>query len=200
MIKAVIFDLDGTITKPFLDFDAIRKEMGIDPKAGSVLEIIDKMPPDRRKKCLQILQEHEQRAVTESSLNDGTALLLDSLRKASIKIGILTRNTTENAKIVAKKHNLMFDAIVGRDDGPVKPDGFGVKYLCEKFSASPDQALVVGDYLHDLISAKKASVKAVLLNSHKDSEQFAEYADFTIDSLEELLKIIDDINNNFRGL
>ena len=168
--------------------------MGIDPKAGSVLEIMDKMPPEKRKKCLQILQKHEQKAVSKSSLNDGAALLLDSLRKNSIKIGILTRNSTENARIVAKKHDLKFDAIVGRDDGPIKPDGFGVKYLCEQFSANPDQALVVGDYLHDLLSAKDAGAKAVLLNTHKDCEQFAEYADFTIDSLKELLKIIGDIN------
>ena len=33
-IKAVIFDLDGTITQPFFDFDAIRKEMGFPPTPG----------------------------------------------------------------------------------------------------------------------------------------------------------------------
>ena len=33
-ITTVIFDLDGTITRPFLDFDAIRAEMGLSADAG----------------------------------------------------------------------------------------------------------------------------------------------------------------------
>ena len=35
--SAVIFDLDGTITRPFLDFDAIRREMGL-PHGLPILE------------------------------------------------------------------------------------------------------------------------------------------------------------------
>ena len=42
-IKAVIFDLDGTITKPYLDFDKIRQEMGLAADAGPLLEIMEKM-------------------------------------------------------------------------------------------------------------------------------------------------------------
>ena len=37
-IRAVIFDLDGTITQPFFDFDAIREEMGLNKDSGPVLE------------------------------------------------------------------------------------------------------------------------------------------------------------------
>ena len=47
-IKAIVFDLDGTITEPFFDFDAIRAEMGLAKDAGPVLEAIDKMEPARR--------------------------------------------------------------------------------------------------------------------------------------------------------
>ena len=47
-IKAVIFDLDGTITRPFFDFDAIREEMGLDRNAGPVLEAMEKMTPQQR--------------------------------------------------------------------------------------------------------------------------------------------------------
>ena len=42
-IKAVIFDLDGTITEPYFDFDAIRDEMGLDRNSGPVLETMQRM-------------------------------------------------------------------------------------------------------------------------------------------------------------
>ena len=42
-IRAVIFDLDGTITEPYLDFDAIREEIGLGKNGGPVLEAMEKM-------------------------------------------------------------------------------------------------------------------------------------------------------------
>ena len=38
-IRAVIFDLDGTITQPYLDFDGIREEMGLEKNGGPILEL-----------------------------------------------------------------------------------------------------------------------------------------------------------------
>ncbi|MHC5060857.1 MAG: HAD family hydrolase [Planctomycetota bacterium] len=191
-IKAVIFDLDGTITRPFFDFDAIREEMGLAPDSGPILEIMEKMPPDQRKRTQDILTFHEDRAVAESALNDGARETLDALRQRGISIGILTRNKRCNAEAIARKHNLTFDAIVDREDGPVKPDAFGVLHLCEHFSTTPAETILVGDYLFDLLSAKAAGAVAVLLNSHKESSRFAAHADYTIASLDKILDIIDD--------
>jgi len=194
IIKAVIFDLDGTITSPFFDFDAIRREMGLDPDSGPILEAMLKMTPADRKRTGHILTYHENRAVAESTLNQGAAETLAALRRNNINIGILTRNKRCNAEAIAQKHNLIFDAVVDREDGPVKPDAFGVLKLCRQFAAAPAETLVVGDYLYDLLSAKDAGAVAVLLKTHKECDQFAEHADFTIDSLGKILDIIDDIN------
>lgn len=49
-IKTVIFDLDGTITVPFFDFDAIREEMGLSKDTGPILEAMEKMSPDQRRR------------------------------------------------------------------------------------------------------------------------------------------------------
>lgn len=193
-IRTVIFDLDGTITKPFLDFDTIRKEMGLTRDAGPVLEIMEKMSHEEQKRTKEILHRHEADAVEQSCLNEGAEKTLASLRAASINIGILTRNRRINALTVAGKHKIKFDAVVGRDDGPVKPDGFGVLKLCEHFGTEPQEAVVVGDYLYDLLSAKAAGAIAVLLKMNKQKEDFSKYADFTIHSLDEILPIIEDIN------
>ena len=189
-IKAVIFDLDGTITEPFFDFDAIRVEMGLSKDAGPILEAMEKMTPQERQKAQKILDYHEQLAVRESKLNPGAKETLDMLRQMNIKIGILTRNTKDNAFAIADKHNLKFDAVVSREDGPVKPDAFGVLELCRIFNVSPAQILVVGDYLFDLLCAKAAGASAVLLENHKNAKQFSQFADFTIQNLPQLLEII----------
>jgi HAD superfamily hydrolase (TIGR01509 family) len=191
-IKAVIFDLDGTITRPFFDFDSIREEIGMDKDGDPILEAMQKMPPAERKRAENILQFHEDRAVKDSKLNDGAAETLEALGRRCVPIGILTRNKRSNALAIAKMHNLAFDAIVGREDGPVKPDAFGVLNLCEQFAVEPAETLVVGDYLFDLLSARAAGAVAVLLKTHEKCSEFAEYADFTVTSLDELLGIIDN--------
>ena len=195
-IKAVIFDLDGTITQPYFDFDAIREEMGLERDSGPVLESMEKMTPQQRQHAEKILHFHERRAVIESRLNAGAKQTLSALRKAGVHVGILTRNKRSNALAIARKHNLKFDAIVDREDGPVKPDAFGVLKICRQFGVKPQQTLVVGDYLYDLLCAKAAGAIAVLLTNDKSESEFAKHADFTIAAMDEILQIIEDQKNS----
>ncbi len=198
-IKTVIFDLDGTITRPFLDFDLIRQEIGVSPEAGPILELMDRMTPAQRACAEEVLLRHETRAVMESELNDGAETTIAALQKAGINVGVLTRNTRINAEAVAGKHNLRFDAIVDRQDGPVKPDAFGVLELCRRFGCAPFQTLVVGDFLYDLLSAKAAEAIAVLLKNTPKAQNYVEYADYVITSLDEVLDIVDNIGRNAKG-
>ena len=192
--KAVIFDLDGTITQPYFDFDAIRQEIGLSRNSGPLLESMEKMTPQERLEAERILHYHEDKAVTESKLNPGAEQTLSALRAAGIHIGILTRNERDNAFAIARKHNLQFDAVIGREDGPVKPDAFGVLQLCRQFGAEPRETLLVGDYLFDLLSAKAAGAVAVLLVNHNQAGEFIEYADFCVENIGEILDIIANSN------
>ena len=189
-IKAVIFDLDGTITQPYFDFDAIREEIGLARDSGPLLESMEKMTPQLRRKAEKILFIHEQKAVIESKLNTGAEQTLSRLRAAGIHIGILTRNKRGNAYAIAQKHKLKFDAVIGREDGPVKPDAFGVLELCRQFGVEPGETLLVGDYLFDLLSAKAAGACPVLLANHHQADDFAEHADFCIENIAGILEII----------
>ncbi len=191
-IKAVIFDLDGTITEPFLNFDEIREEIGLAPDAGPLLEAMEKMTPAQREKTDEILYKHEQAAIEHSTLNKGAAETFKKLAEMKIPIGILTRNTRSNASAVAQKHNLKFDAVVDREDKPVKPHPYGVEKLCGHFKVEPAETLVVGDYLFDLQSAKAAGAVSVWMKNSEMSDKFAAFADFTIDSLTEIIDIIVD--------
>lgn len=197
-IKAVIFDLDGTITEPYFDFDAIREEIGMPRNGGPVLEAMEKMSPEQRQRAEAILHCHEQKALAASKLNPGARETLDDLRRRGICIGVLTRNRKCNAEAIAQRHNIRFDRIVGREDGPVKPDAFGVRFLCEWFAAAPAETLLVGDYLHDLLCARAAGAIPVLLANHPRAPEFVQHADFVIQNLCEILQIVDD-NNPIEG-
>ena len=193
-IKAVIFDLDGTITEPYFDFDAIREEIGLSRDGGPILEAMETMTPAERQRAEAILHVHEEKAVTESELNPGASETMAGPRQRGIRIGVLTRNRKDNAFAVAAKHGLSFDAVVGREDGPAKPDAFGVRHLCRQFAVAPCETLLVGDYLFDLLCARAAGAIGVLIVHPDRNNEFAKHADFTIESLGELLPIVDNRN------
>lgn len=194
-VTAVIFDLDGTITRPYLDFDQIRREIG--NIEGPILEAMSKMPDSQRRHAEAVLFQHEQDAAHQSQLNPGAAELLESLRKQNRPIGLLTRNTRASVEIISDKHNLKFDAISTReDDGPDKPDPHPFLQLCKQLQVQPHQGLMVGDYLFDLLCGKNAGAKTVLISTNKDFRDYADQADFVIDQLPELTAIIEQLENH----
>ncbi len=194
-VKAVIFDLDGTITEPFFDFDSLREEMGLDRKAGPVWEIMRQATEAERARLDKILRYHEQQAVDNSSLQPGARETLEWVRSQGLAVAVLTRNTKDNAVEVARKHNIEFDIFVGREDGPVKPDAFGVEFICKKFEIATSEAIMVGDYLFDLLCARAAGAKSVLLVNNEKAREFAEHADYVIEEISLLVNIIQNENS-----
>ncbi len=192
-IGAVLFDLDGTITEPLLDFSQIRRQIGLPADCPSVLEAIASLQPQAANRARQILCRHEDFAARNSTLNPGAQTLLTNLRNRGIPVGILTRNSRICTDFVLQKHRLSFDGIITREDGPAKPDRFGVLELCRQFRAAPANTLLVGDYLHDLLAARNAGALAVLLKNRPDADRFANHADFCISHLDEVLQIIDNL-------
>jgi HAD superfamily hydrolase (TIGR01549 family) len=199
LICAVLFDLDGTITEPLLDFAVIRREIGLAPDCPSVLDGIEGMSPQARQGAMEILCRHEDYAARQSTLQDGAKGLVAELARRNIPTGILTRNSRRSTQLVLEKHGLTFDGIITREDGPVKPDSFGVLTLCRQFGALPENTLVVGDYLHDLLAARNAGAIPVLLTSHPRAREYANHADFCIRHLDEVLQIIDNLRQRPEG-
>ena len=140
--------------------------------------------------CGRARRDHQAGAALDRQA-DGFA----GLRERGLPIGILTRNRKDNAWAVARKHGLHFDAVVGREDGPVKPDSFGVLHLCRGFAVEPAQTLLVGDYLFDLLCARAAGAIPVLIANHERADEFAAHADYTVTDLLELLPIVDRCND-----
>jgi HAD superfamily hydrolase (TIGR01509 family) len=183
-IKAVIFDLDGTLTEPYLDFDMIRAEIG--GIEGPILEAMDKMSAQQHERASVILGRYEEMAAENSRLNPGAAEVCSWIDQRGMAIGLVTRNQRRSVERVCQLHNLRFDSVVTREDGPVKPDPFAVRRACELMGVRPREAVMVGDYLFDLQSGRRAGALSVLLKTNKKCAEFEHEADYVISSLNEL--------------
>src|SRR5687767_9289982 len=89
MPRALLFDMDGTLTEPALDFPAIKAAMGI-PLARPILEALAEMSPAMRDAATKILHEYEDRAATESKLNRGCDRLIEWIVDKRFKTALVT--------------------------------------------------------------------------------------------------------------
>ncbi|MCG3178363.1 MAG: Phosphoglycolate phosphatase [Phycisphaerae bacterium] len=188
-IEAVIFDMDGTLTVPLLDFDAMRTEIGI-TDGSTLLEAMARMDPDARDRANDIILRHEAAAARDATLNPGAADLLAELSRRGVPVALLTRNSRASVRTVCDKFRLRFDAIHTREDGLPKPSPEPVLHLCRVMGRSPAATLVVGDYLYDIQSGRQAGCPTCLL-VHGPRPAWADQADMVIKSLAQLLPRIE---------
>lgn len=188
--SAVIFDLDGTLTKPYLDFDLIRAEIGI--KSGPILEAILAMSPAEQSRAESILLRHEWEAAYKGQLHEGAVEIVSQFRREDHPVALLTRNTRPIVEYILNTHGFRFDAIRTREDGAIKPSAEPVLSICEELQAEPAQSWVVGDYLFDLQSGRSAGTRTVLMIGDGEVPSFSAVADHVIRRLCELTAIIAD--------
>jgi len=190
MIRGIIFDMDGTLTEPHIDFQALRRELGV--MVGDIVDHLKSVDDAERRRLESILHRIEEDAAVNATLQPGAAELLDKLRARGIKLGLLTRNSRKSVETVLAKFGLRFDATLTREDGPHKPSPEPVLALARRWNLPPAEVLAVGDYVYDLRCAHNAGARAVLLVNDKVPE-WAHEADFVIHDLSELPAVIERI-------
>jgi HAD superfamily hydrolase (TIGR01509 family) len=187
--RAVIFDLDGTLTEPLLDLDAMRAEIGLPP--GPILEQLAHLDAPTRARADEILRRHEREAISCATLADGCAELLAHLQARAVPAAILTRNVREVVDTFTRMFGFTFAAVYTREDGPHKPSPAGVFALCQQMGVPPAETLVVGDYKFDILAGRAAGCPtALVLGAHKPTlEELPEWGppDVVVTSLRELL-------------
>jgi len=185
----VIFDMDGTLIEPLIDFAALREELGIDPRDG-ILESIERMPADQGRAARAHLLGRELAAARQAQLLPGAVEVCRKIRQAGMKTALLTRNAREAVQIVLERFDrLRFDLTRSREYGPIKPGPDGVLRACEALEADPSRTACVGDFHYDITAANEAGAVSILL-IHGSEPDYAEQADHRIHSLHELPGIL----------
>jgi HAD superfamily hydrolase (TIGR01549 family) len=189
--RLVIFDMDGTLTEELLDFDAIRRDIGL-PKDGGILEHLSHMTGETLARAHRILDDHELAAAHSCVLHDGAIDVLARLKSLGIATALLTRNSRRCAQTVISRHRLQLDRIATREDLPHKPHPDSILNIVRALDVDPTQTLMVGDYLYDLQAAHAARVDAALLLVRDEGKvpPYASLARYCVRSLREIVDIV----------
>lgn len=179
--------MDGTLTRPALDFGAIRRETGLGP--GDLAHQIQTLPPARQRDAWAIIERHETEAMQRQCLQDGTAALLAACRARAIKLAIATRNAQASVDHLCARFGLRFDAVVTRDFPHMKPDPAVIHHILDQWNMPASHVLTVGDYVHDLQCGRAAGTATCFFQNpgHPD---YGHEADFVVSSMDGLAAIV----------
>jgi len=189
MLRGIIFDLDGTLVDSGLDFEAIRRDMGL-PSGALILETLARTPAgDEKLQMLEVLRRHELQAAHRAVLYEGVAEFLEWIDSRQLPRGILTRNSRESTEIVLERLSLRFSCVLTREDAPPKPDPEGLLSICRQWQLPPSDVLFCGDYLFDLQAGGRAGMHTILY-APQTVPDFAPLADLVLRDFREAPEMI----------
>ena len=168
--RALLLDMDGTITEPMLDFPRLKREMGIGTRP--ILEALAEMGDAERAAAEAVLARHEDEAAAASTLNGGCDRLVQWMAEHGVLTAIITRNTRASVQTVLAKHGLSFGMLIAREDAPFKPDPRPLQLACERLGVPSAEAWMVGDGQYDVEAGLAAGVRPVWV-SHGRERPFA---------------------------
>ena len=185
-----VFDLDGTLTVAVHDFAAIRRELSI-PDGCDILGHLASLPEHRARPLHVRLQEIELELAGITEAAPGAQELLDRLYGTGASLGVLTRNTRDNALRTLEMIGLggYFTAadVLGRNEALPKPDPDGLHRLMARWGAAGETTVMVGDYLYDLQAGRTAGALTVHVDVTR-CFRWPELADIRVGTLEELVR------------
>ncbi|MCL4436440.1 MAG: HAD family hydrolase [Thaumarchaeota archaeon] len=216
-LKAVLFDLDGTLTRFNIDYRSARRDVNAELvtlglgehslKDGMMLYMmldnVKGLMPDERfrlfvDKVQSLFERYEIASAASTDLQPYARETLVSLKEQGFKTAIVTNNCLNATKTVINRFGLqpLVDALVTREDAPRwKPDGAMVKETLNRLHIDPGDALFVGDSTIDVMAARDAGVisVALLTGPTLTTRLLKEKPDYLIPSLAELMSLIEKI-------
>lgn len=189
-IRAVVFDLDGTLSKPgAIDFARLRRRLQI-PASSDILSWAKQQP--HASELLGIIAEEEELGLANLQRMDGLEELFLHLRSRAplLRTGILTRNSESvmhrslhtlgfHSPSVAQEGAApplhTFDMLLSREWGPPKPHPAALLHMAASWGVEPFEMVMIGDSGDDTLAAKAAGAIAISIGDDAEAQQHAHH-------------------------
>lgn len=184
MIKAALFDLDGTLVNSAEDLGrataSVLESYGVEAKwtkedyisfvGNGARKLLDrafehKLSDEELTKALELFQEkYNEMLLDNSYVYDGVREALDKIRKMGVKLAVVTNKPHKCAvKMVETLFGKdYFNVIIGAtEDVAKKPDPYTANLALKKLDCPPGEAIFFGDSDVDIYTAKNAGIESV---------------------------------------
>ncbi|XP_024020592.1 haloacid dehalogenase-like hydrolase domain-containing protein At2g33255 isoform X1 [Morus notabilis] len=217
-LRGVVFDMDGTLTVPTIDFPAMyRAVLGDEeyfrikaknPSGIDILHQIENWSPEKQRKAIETIADFERQGLDRLQIMPGAAELCSFLDSKGIRFklldkqvnnvqGLITRNVKAAVDLFHERFGIRFSPALSREFRPFKPDPAPLLHICSAWDVQPSEVMMVGDSLKDDVKCgKQAGAFACLLDEdgRYDSPKYANVEhkpDFKVSSLAEVHTLLD---------
>jgi HAD superfamily hydrolase (TIGR01509 family) len=223
-IKAAIFDLDGTLIDFNLNYKAIRGDIreyllqvnipsSLISTKDTVFEMLKKTEvflrnsanafsksfSEIRIQVLSIADRYELEAARDTHLLPGVIDTLKTLKNMNFKVGLFTLSGDKSVNYILSRFKIssFFSVTVPRNRvNYVKPNPEHLGTALKVLDVTPQETIVVGDGIVDILTAKELKATAIGLTTGTSTvEQLTRQgADYIITSITDLISLIEEIN------
>ena len=215
-LRAVLFDMDGTLLDTAPDFIAVAQAMrlarGLNPVPDQQIRDVvsggaramvlsafdvDPMSGEFETLRLEFLERYQSHCAVYSRLYDGMEQLLKDIEQAKLIWGVVTNKPLRFAEPIMQQLGLASRSSVLVCPDHVsrsKPDPEPMLLACRKLQLDPSTVLFVGDDLRDIESGRAAGSKTAAVRYgyiHPDDNPGLWGADVVVDNPLELRSVLD---------
>lgn len=178
MVRAVLFDLDGTLTNTLEDIaDAMNRSLRLHglPEwpldayrylvGDGAKKLAERAVRDRQELALSVQQEYQayyqEHTRVKTQPYDGVPEMLRALQDKGLKLAVFSNKPDADTKNVVAHFfpDIPWAAVRGQIEGvPVKPDPTGALAVAEALQIPPAEFLYLGDTATDMHCAVNAGM------------------------------------------
>ncbi|KAH0739818.1 hypothetical protein KY290_038523 [Solanum tuberosum] len=206
-LKGIVFDMDGTLTVPVIDFQAMyRAVLGHDeylavksknPSGIDILHHIESWSPDKQRRAYEVIADYEKQGLDRLQIMPGAAELCSFLDSRNIRRGLITRNVKDAVDLFHERFNVKFSPALSREYRPYKPDPAPLLHICSTWEVQSNEVMMIGDSLKDDVACGKQAGAFTCLLDETGRYDAPEYAnvphkpDYKVSSLVEVQSLLE---------